>query len=159
MHSYSLVVVHHLVFHSAPTLLSPPRCDDSSFWISFCPLISLLSLSCAFSSYAWRISTKKNKKLRETLKENPTFPPITSWPLYQSFNSRLPLYTAFWMTERGFLLLHKPETPTDILCWVPVNSCSPLRWQYLKPKAAWAQQKDKSLQLFGSSALKLLPDP
>lgn len=125
-HGYSPVVVHHLVFHSAPTLLSPPRCDDSSFWISFYPLISLLSLSCAFSSYAWRISTKKNQKLQQTLKRNPVFPAITSPPLYQSFNSRLSLYAVFWMPE---LLLQKQRShslnPNCHSVWSPKKPLLP----------------------------------
>lgn len=67
--SYSLVVAHHLVFHSAQTLPSPPRCGDASFWISSYPSISPLSLSCAFSSYAWRISTRTTRNSNESLKK------------------------------------------------------------------------------------------
>lgn len=55
------------------------------------------------------------KKLQETLKDNHTFPAITSQPLYQSFNSGLPLYAAFWKTEHSFLLLQKGETELPFL--------------------------------------------
>lgn len=114
MHSYSLVVVHHLVFHSVPTLLSPPHCDDSSFWTSFYPLISLLSLSCAFSSYAWTISTKKNKKLQQALKETLYFQPLHHDPS-TNLSTLDSLCAAFWTTERSFLLLQKPEAELPFL--------------------------------------------